>query len=442
MDIHIKFSYRSKWIAVLLLIFGFETAYAQNSSYLQTYRSLVIDYNQDIKAAEHAFSMQNEKEKAAKADFLPKLSADATFSYTGNPMELTVSVPDMNIARTVEGKDMKYGASLTLAQPLYMGGAIKAGYEKSKKEKEMAGYEQNRITNNVIYNADVYYWNSVAQAEMVKIAEEFKASVSLLTDVVRHRVEEEYTDRNDLLMAEVKLNDADFRLLQAQNNQEIARLSLNSFAGVNPENTIATDSIVIPLRRVDSYKETVELGMSQRPELMIAMNKIDIQKEQARIANAQFLPNFSVGMEGSYMSPGYNFHTDMDPNYVVYAKISVPIFEWGKRKNTRRAGKYGVDIAVENHSKVADNLRLEIETAYYSYSQSIEKVLLTENSLKKAAESEALAMEKYREGNISIVEAINAQLYHQEAKVNYVQSKLDAQIAKSSFDRAIGRINN
>ena len=59
---------------------------------------------------------------------------------------------------------------------------------------------------------------------MVEVAAGFKESVAALVEVVRHRVEEEYTDRNDLLMAEVKLNDAEFRLEQARNEAEVARL--------------------------------------------------------------------------------------------------------------------------------------------------------------------------------------------------------------------------
>ena len=51
---------------------------------------------------------------------------------------------------------------------------------------------------------------------------------------------------------------------------------------------------------------------------------------------------------------------------MVYAKLSVPIFEWGKRKNTRRMGKLEVNRALENQSKVADGVRLEGETAYYT----------------------------------------------------------------------------
>lgn len=78
---------------------------------------------------------------------------------------------------------------------------------------------------------------------------------------------------------------------------------------------------------------------------------------------------------------------------------------------------------------------MEIETAYYTFTQSIDQVQLTESSLQKAAESERMAMDKYREGRISIVEVINAQLYHQQAKVNYIQSKLNAQVARSSYHR-------
>ena len=45
---------------------------------------------------------------------------------------------------------------------------------------------------------------------------------------------------------------------------------------------------------------------------------------------------------------------------------------------------------------MADNIRLEIETAFYTYSQAIEKVRLIESSLSKAADSEKMEMYKYK----------------------------------------------
>ena len=243
-------------------------------------------------------------------------------------------------------------------------------------------------------------------------------------------------------MAEVKLNDAEYRLAQARNDAEVARLSMNSFSGVPFDQVQPTYSaVLLPMQEYD-YALTVDAAMMGRPELQIASGQVEIQKSVAKLANAQYLPKFAVGIDGSYASPGYDFTSDLDPNYVVYAKLSVPIFEWGKRKNTRKAGRYGVSMALENQSKQTDKVRLEVETAFYTYSRAFRDVQLTESSLSKASESESLAMDKYREGDISIVEVINAQLYHQEAKVNHIQSKLTAQIAKSALEKAMGQIGD
>lgn len=430
-----------KWIIVCLLGMVVE-GHAQQSAFLQQYRVRVKEYNQDIRSADYAIAMRLENEKSARADFLPSLSGGANFNYTGHPLELSVAVPSLNEPLSFQGRDTKYGASLSLLQPVYSGGALKAGYNKAVKESELSRYEKERVANDIVYNADVYYWNKVACDERVRVAEAFKASVSTLVKVVRHRVSEGYTDRNDLLMAEVKLNDAEYRLAQARNDAEVARLSMNSFSGVPFDQVQPTDSVVLlPMQEYD-YALTVDAAMMGRPELQIASGQVEIQKSVAKLANAQYLPKFAVGIDGSYASPGYDFTSDLDPNYVVYAKLSVPIFEWGKRKNTRKAGRYGVSMALENQSKQTDKVRLEVETAFYTYSRALRDVQFTESSLSKASESESLAMDKYREGDISIVEVINAQLYHQEAKVNHIQSKLTAQIVKSALEKAMGQIGD
>ena len=138
--------------------------HAQESVFLQQYREKVKAYNQDIKSAGYAVSIRQEAEKSAKADFLPSLSGNANASYTGNPLEFYRELPSIETPLYFQGRDTKYGASVTLLQPVYSGGALKAGLEKSRKEKESALYEEKRVTNDVLYQADQYYWNKVAKA--------------------------------------------------------------------------------------------------------------------------------------------------------------------------------------------------------------------------------------------------------------------------------------
>lgn len=85
---------------------------------------MAVEYKHDLKAADKHISASIELEKAARKDLRPKLSGDANFQYTGNPIQLTLDLPSMQNPLTFEGKDMKYGASLTLLQPVYTGGRL------------------------------------------------------------------------------------------------------------------------------------------------------------------------------------------------------------------------------------------------------------------------------------------------------------------------------
>ena len=100
-----------------LLLCGFAlgslSAFAQQSPLLEKYRTMALDYNHDLKAAEKNIAASMEVEKSARADLKPKLSGAANFQYTGNPLELTLDVPSLGLSRTVEGKQLNYGGSLS-----------------------------------------------------------------------------------------------------------------------------------------------------------------------------------------------------------------------------------------------------------------------------------------------------------------------------------------
>ena len=90
-----------------------QPVFSQQNSLLEKYRAMALNYNHDLHAADKNIASSMELMKAAKADLKPKLSGDANFQYTGNPIELTINLPQTPLL-TFEGRDMKYGASLSL----------------------------------------------------------------------------------------------------------------------------------------------------------------------------------------------------------------------------------------------------------------------------------------------------------------------------------------
>lgn len=407
---------------------------AQQSTLLEKYRTMALDYNHDLKAAEKNIAASMEVEKSARADLKPKLSGAASFQYTGNPMELTLDIPSIGLSKTVEGKNLNYGGSLSILQPVYTGGRVLESIRMAQHQQALAGNQAKALNDAVCYQTDIQYWSAVARQEIVDVAEDFRNSIAALVKTIKERVEVGLVDPQDLLMAEVKLNEAEYQLLQAQSNFETGRMALNSMIGVRLEQPTELDSQIPIVVVSDSLWLSTGMG---RPEIQMAYDKIRIAESTKKLNDSQFKPQFYVGVEGSYSSPGYNFKKDLDPNYAVYAKVSVPIFEWGKRRSEKRVSSFRIGMAEDNLNKVVDRVELEVSVARKALSQAIERVRLSESSLAKAEENEAKAVERYNEGKVSVVEVIDAQTYRQTSQVNYVQAKAAAQGHYSELIKAL-----
>ena len=413
-----------KKIFIVFLLYSSFTLSAQQSALLEKYRSMALGYNHDLKAAERNISASIELENMARTDMKPSLTGGANFNYTGNPLELTLDMPGLDNPVSFQGKNLKYGASVTLLQPVYTGGRLLESIRMAQHQQSLASSQAEMIGSAVCFQTDMQYWNTVARKEMVDIASDFKNSVSSLVVTIRERVEAGLVDPQDLLMAEVKLNEAEYQLLQARSNFETGRMALNSIIGEDLQQATPTDSCIPVVSLQDSL---LHLEESNRPELKIAYDKIKIEESSLKLNDSQYKPQLYIGIDGSYSSPGYNFHSDLDPNYAVYAKLSIPIFEWGKRKSQKRASTRRIEMATDNLNKVTDNIRLEVQTARVALLQAIQRIDLAGSSLEKARENELKAVERYAEGKVSILEVIDAQTYRQTAQVNYVQAKVSAQ---------------
>ena len=126
----------NRWLIFLLCVPT--VAFAQQNSLLQKYRSMALDYNHDLKAADKNIAASIELEKAAQKDLRPKLSGEANFQYTGNPLQLNIDLPSMQTPLAFEGRNMKYGASLSLLQPVYTGGRLLESIRMAKHQQSLA----------------------------------------------------------------------------------------------------------------------------------------------------------------------------------------------------------------------------------------------------------------------------------------------------------------
>ena len=114
--------------------------------------------------------------------------------------------------------------------------------------------------------------NRVARAELLQVATDYRNSIASLTQTIRERVEVGLVDPQDLLMAEVKLNEAEYQLLQAKSNLETGRMAFNSLIGLElNEPTEVEDTIP----SIVMNELLWSLNGSNRPELKMAFQETD-----------------------------------------------------------------------------------------------------------------------------------------------------------------------
>lgn len=410
------------------------SVFSQQSMLLEKYRAMALEYNHDLKAAERNISVSVELEKSARSNQKPRVAAGANFQYTGNPAELTLNLPGVGQPMTFEGNDMQYGASMSVLQPIYTGGRVIESIRLAQLQQSLAGSQAELIHSFVCYQTDIQYWSTVARREVVGVATEFRNSMFSLTQTIKERVDAGLVDPQDLLMAEVKLNEAEYQLLQAQNSFKTGQMALNSLIGVELQIPVEIESEV---PKVVANESLLRANGSSRPEVKMASDEIKMAESALKLNDSQYKPQLHVGIDGSYSSPGYNFDKDLDPNYAIYTKLSIPVFEWGKRRSEKRASLERIGMADDNLNKVGDQVTLEVQTAQVDLLQALERITLSENSLEKARKNEKMATERYNEGKISILEIIDAQAYRQTSQVNYVQAKVAAQSHYSALLKAV-----
>lgn len=411
------------------------TGFSQSQSVLlEKYRTMAVEYNHDLKVAEKNIAISQELENMARADMKPKLSAGSNFQYTGNPLELAIDNSALGAPISFQGSNAQYGASVALLQPIYAGGKISESVKMAQHEQTFAKSGADAVRSAVYFQTDIQYWNTVARAEIVNIADDFFTSIASLVETIKDRVDVGLVDPQELLMAEVKLNEAKYQQLQAQSNFETSRMALNSIIGVDIQATTPIDS-TIPIVLIQD--DVIDENGDNRPEIMMAQDKIKMAQSSLKLNDSKYKPQLYVGAEGNYSSPGYNFKPDINPNYALYAKLSIPIFEWGKRKSDKRASNMRIGVAHDNLNRVTDNVNLEVQTARVALEQAIRRVDLSLSSLTKAQENERKAIERYTEGKISILEVLDAQTYRQTSQLNCVQAKVAAQGHYSELMKAL-----
>jgi outer membrane protein TolC len=241
----------------------------------------------------------------------------------------------------------------------------------------------------------------------------------------------------DVLRAQVELQTQQQRLIAAQNQLNIDKLTLARVIGLpNGQEFQLTDSI--PYAPLDdmTLDQALKQAYSTRPDYLGAASLVQAAERAEGAAAAENYPSVSASADyGDIGTPNFG---SSHGTFSAAAALNVPIFQ-GTRV---RADKLQADAALEQRrAELADlsgRIDDEVRTAFYNLKSSSDLVAVARSNVDLANQTLTQAQDRSAAGVADNLEVVQAQESVASANQSYIASLYSFNLAKISLSQALG----
>ncbi len=328
-------------------------------------------------------------------------------------------------------------AGVTLEQPIFMGGKIKAANEMAKAGVEMAQKNDELVRSNVIADVDNAYALAVKANEMLKVAKSYNEILVELMQNVESAYRNGLKQKNDVMKVSVKLSESELNIRKAENAQRLSQMNLCHIIG-RP-----LDS------RIEVSSEYPEVGasagsddISSRPEYSILNQRVMMAEKQANIEKSSAMPEIGLLAAGSYMN-GFELNGSKlfnDFSGSVMLNISVPLFHFGENSNKIKAAKAKVEMARYERENLNEQMQLQLTQAANNLDEARLEASLSDKNLEQAAENMRLSFKQYKAEMETLSDYLEAQTLWQQANAARVEAHFKLYLADVEYKKAAGKL--
>ena len=456
---------------------------AGNSWSLDSLRARAVSNNKSLLMAGQKKVAASYTRKSAATNYLPKVSATGAYMYTSRelsllsdeqkhtlsnigtglsamvpnlaPMSSTINSVGQGVVDALHTDTRNAGiVAVTLTQPIYMGGKIRAYNKITQYAEEAAGTLYDKELQDIIVDVDEAYWNLVALYSKKKLAEGYKALVDKLEGDVEKLVKEGMATKADLLSVKVKVNEAGVTLIQVNNGIELSRMNLCRICGLDMNEPVEVEDAIDEknqnaniMGQVDMFSSKsdnlVQQAESNRKELQALGLQNRIYDEKIKLARAEYLPK--VALMGGYLASNpsvfNSFERKMKGMWNVGITLNVRILTWGDRSYKVKSAKAEALMHRYETEEVKEKIELQVNQCRQKLQESMERYQTTLRSVDEAEENLRYANLGMKEGVITLSNVMEAQTAWLKAKSEWVNAQADVRLANLYLRKAVGSID-
>ena len=405
-------------ILIAVLFFSTPAVTAVEDINLEEAVKLLVEENRTLKNARKDIEKVEKDIELAQRSYFP--TVDLQTSYT--KMDEGQQSFDFQTLSMVEGPDENYSTSISLTQPLWMGGKVSIQKEIANYSMEIARTEYEQSLEDQIFSLIQAYYGVLRAQGMVEIRKEALDTVNEHLRIVKNNLDAGIAIRRDLLQSKIEQRNAEEELTAAENDLKIAqrRLAqlLSSDKRYNPNDPEI--DFELDLEQQELFNTAVE----NNPQLMILELNKEIIKLNQKLEGQYYRP--SVSLNGSYDWQGPEFMDEK--SWSMTLGVNVPLYDGGKGNINAEKQEQELEKVANNRQDLLENIDIEVEESILTVKENEEAIELEQLSLENAEENLEIANKSYEAGVASNTDVIDAQATYNQAKISLLQAEYTYEI--------------
>jgi outer membrane protein TolC len=270
------------------------------------------------------------------------------------------------------------------------------------------------------------------------IRQALKTAEATLT-LVKSRFENGLVVKSDLLQTEVRISDLKQRVFQVESMVSISRAALCAAMGVNPGTPFEPgDKLTSDPETTASLDEWLQTARTKRPDLLAMGEQVAAAETEIKKARAARLPGVALSGEYSTHADGIN---DGHDSYSIGAQVTLNLFSGFQVSARVRKAEANLREVRAGRDGLVQSISIETQTAYYQAKSAWEEIKVTAAAEAQAKEALRIVRDRYKNGLLTIVELLNAELSLQQTSTNRFRAIHDYNEARMKLALSAGTLN-
>ena len=418
---------------------------AQNVLSLDSCRALALRNNKQINVSKLKQEVALNIRKAARTKYLPKVDAAGGYQYFSETISLLSK--DQKSALNNLGTNFTTAAGGSLSGMIT--GLVQQGVITPAVAQRINGMVSqistpiaktgNEIGSSITKSLETNTHHIWGGAVMLRQPIYMGGAITALNNIAT---------RAAGLKVDVKVNEAEMQVTQVEDGLALAKMLLCQLCGLpmDQDITLADEDrkqLNVNLNEQSATVADKASANTNRPELRMLQNAVDISEQATKLVRATYLPH--VLLTGGYLVSNPNlfnsFERKLAGTWNVGVIVQVPVWNWFEGAYKVRASKAATSMAQMELADAQEKIGLQITQSQFKVKEAHKRLLMARKNIKSAEENLRCANVGFKEGVMETTDVMAAQTAWQQAQSQQIDAEVEVKLAQVNLQKALGVLN-